>query len=254
MIYPKADYHTHTTYSHGTGSVMDSAIVAKERSIETIAITDHGFNHSAYGIKREDLPKLRADIDEAKKQTGVNILLGVEANIISASGEIDIKKEDFKYIEILVMGYHKSAKGSLKDTICFVWKNVICGWFKKFSKKQIEINTAAYINAIKKYPIDIIAHLGHSCKVNCYEIAKVCEETNTYIELNGKRITFTKQDVEDMLKTNVKFVADSDAHSADRIGDIKLGYEVADMYNIPHDRIVNLNNLIEIKDKKDHEF
>lgn len=250
MVYPIADYHTHTTYSHGTGSVMDSAIFAKQKGIDTIAITDHGFNHGAYAIKRKELPNLRKDIDEAISKTGVNILLGVEANIISKEGDIDIKEEDFKHIQILVMGFHKSAKGKFIDTIGFVLKNVLCGWFKRFSKKQIEINTNAYIKALRKYPIDIISHLGHGCKVNCYEVAKVCEETDTYIELNGKRISFSKQDVEDMLNTNVKFVANSDAHSPDRIGDIALGYKVADMYGIPYDRIVNLKNLIEIKEKR----
>jgi len=250
MIYPKADYHTHTTYSHGTGSVYDSAIFAKERNIDTIAITDHGFNHLAFGLKRKELPTLKKEIEEAKQKTGVNILLGVEANIISKNGDIDVIDKDFNYLEILVMGFHKSAKGKLKDTIGFVLKNVICGWFNKFSKKQIEINTKAYINALRKYPIDIISHLGHGCKVDCYEVAKVCEETNTYIELNGKRISFDKKDVEDMLKTNVKFVANSDAHSAERIGDITNGYKVADMYNIPYDRIINLTDLINIKEKK----
>lgn len=250
MIYPKADYHTHTTYSHGTGSVYDSAIVAKERNIDTIAITDHGFNHIAFGLKRKKLPELKRDIEQAKQKTGVNILLGVEANIISKNGDIDVVEKDFDYLEILIMGFHKSARGSLGSTIGFVWKNVFCGWFNKFSKKQVEINTQAYINALKKYPIDIISHLGHRCKVDCYKVAKACVETNTYIELNGKRISFDKKDIEDMLKTDVKFVANSDAHSADRIGDITLGYKVADMYNIPYDRIVNLTDLIKIKEKK----
>ena len=250
MIYPKADYHTHTTYSHGTGSVMDSAVFAKEHNIDTIAITDHGFNHMAFGLDRKKLPELRKDIDEAKQKTGVNILLGVEANIISKNGDIDVIDDDFNYLEILVMGFHKSAKGKLGDTFGFVFKNVLCGCFKRFRKKQIQINKKEYINALRKYPIDILSHLGHGCKVDCYEVAKVYEETSTYIELNGKRISFTKKDVEDMLKTNVKFVANSDAHSSDRIGDIKLGYEVANMYNIPYDRIVNLTDLIKIKEKK----
>ena len=39
-----ADYHTHTVYSHGTGSVLENALIAKEKGLKEIAITDHGFH------------------------------------------------------------------------------------------------------------------------------------------------------------------------------------------------------------------
>ena len=54
------DLHTHTTYSHGTGSILDNAVSAKEKGLYGIAITDHGFSHPAFGMRRKYLDKMRA--------------------------------------------------------------------------------------------------------------------------------------------------------------------------------------------------
>ena len=44
------DYHTHTTFSHGKGKVLDNALSAKEKGLAEIAIADHGFGHLLYGM------------------------------------------------------------------------------------------------------------------------------------------------------------------------------------------------------------
>ena len=44
-----ADYHTHTVFSHGKGDVIDNVKSAKEKGLNAIGITDHGFNHPAFG-------------------------------------------------------------------------------------------------------------------------------------------------------------------------------------------------------------
>lgn len=246
-----ADYHTHTIYSHGKGTVLDNVKVAKEKGLKEIAITDHGFDHMAFAVKRKKLPALKRDIIEAERQTGVKVYLGVEANIVSSKGDLDIKNDDYRYVEVLVAGFHKGVKNrNLKEFFCFLLGNIFANRFKKFSKKRIEINTNAYIQAVHKYPIDIISHLGLTAKVDVERVAQACAETNTYIELNGKRIHFSKEDVEKLLKTDVRFVVSSDAHIPANVANVELGMKVAKMYNIPLDRIDNLGGTINIKNKK----
>ena len=62
------DYHTHTTYSrhnHGKGTVLENASVAANKGLKQIAITDHGFNHILFGLRRRKLAALRAECDDA---------------------------------------------------------------------------------------------------------------------------------------------------------------------------------------------
>ncbi|MBQ8749932.1 MAG: PHP domain-containing protein [Clostridia bacterium] len=243
------DYHTHTVYSHGKGSVLENAIVAKEKGLKEIAITDHGFSHIAFNLKRSKLKDLRRDIDEAMEKTGVKIYLGVEANLMNYDGDVDITEEDLKTLEVVVMGFHKGIKNGIKSFFGFSMGNILADYFKCHSKKRIEKNTQSYIKAVEKYPIDIISHLNLTAKVDVKRVAEACARTNTHIELNGKRIHFNEEEVKAMLETDVKFVISSDAHTPDRVGDDTLGMQVATMYNIPLERIVNINDLIKIKSK-----
>ena len=51
-------------------------MAAKAKGLKEIAITDHGFNHILFGLKRKKLSSLRAEIEEAKKLTGINVFDG----------------------------------------------------------------------------------------------------------------------------------------------------------------------------------
>ncbi len=249
-----ADYHTHTKYSrhnHGKGSVEDNVRVAYEKGLRQIAITDHGFNQKLYGIRRKDIPSLRKDIEEAKERYPIDVLLGVEANIISSKGDIDIVDEDYDNLDILLCGFHQIVKStSAREQIGFVLKNVFANIFKFTSKKQKQKNTNAYINAMRKYDIDIITHLNHICKVDVEQVAKVAKETNTLIELNGKRLGLTDKDILKCYELGCKFVINSDAHSPKRVGDCHLGLEAVLRLRLPDSVILNYNDLPKFKKDK----
>ena len=44
------DYHTHTTFSHGKGSIEDNVKVAAEKGLKAVSISDHGPGHIFYGL------------------------------------------------------------------------------------------------------------------------------------------------------------------------------------------------------------
>ncbi len=236
-----SDCHTHTTFSHGTGSVLDNAEIAKQKGIEKLVISDHGLNHMAFGLKRKELENYREEIEQAKKITGVNVLMGIESNIIGYDGTIDIHDDELHLFDFIIMGYHRWVwpKG-LKEFFSLIVANWFSSVFKP-SKKRIERNTMAYINAVNRYKIDVISHMTHLMKVDCKRVAEVCAERGTLVELNGKRIDFTDKEVKDMLNTKCMFIVNSDAHSKDRVGDVSLGLEFAIKHNIPLDRIVNIS-------------
>ena len=229
------DYHTHTIYSDGKQTVLQSAQVAKQKGLREIAITDHGFNKFK-GIKRKKIDLLREECKFAENQTGVKILLGVEANIISKNGDIDVTEDDLKKIDILVVGFHQIVKGkTFLDRLGFIIPNNL----KSTSKKTIAKNTQAVINAIKKYPIDILSHPGVGCPIDIKKVGDVAKQYGTKMELNGKRIAYTQDDIKYLVENKVEFVLSSDAHSAKRIGECDKGMNFVIKNKIPFSLIAN---------------
>ena len=249
-----ADYHTHTKYSrnnHGKSTIEQNVRVAYEKGLRQIAITDHGFNQKISGVRRKDIPQVKAEIEEAKELYPIDVLLGVEANLISSTGDIDIIPEDYENLDIILCGFHRVVKSTSKrEQFRFIIKNILCEIFHHTSKKQREKNTNAYINAMRKYDIDIITHLNHACKVDVEKVARVAKETNTYIELNGKRLGMTDAEILKCYELGCKFVINSDAHSANRVGDCHLGLQAALRLRLPDSCIANYNNIIELKRDK----
>ena len=238
-----ADYHTHTPYSHGKGTVLDNARAAKKLELKEIGITDHGFNHLLFGLKRKNLVDLRNEIDEAKKLTGVNVLLGMESNLISLNGETDMKKSDLENFDIYLCGIHEVLKyKSFSDMYNIMLKNYAAYKFgKKPSQKIIDSTTKAYINAIKNNPIDILTHINYKCFCNLEEVAKCCADFGTYIEINTKKRHVSAEELNLMAATGVRFVIDSDAHSADRVGDTKIAEEILKEASVPLEQIDNID-------------
>lgn len=239
------DYHTHTIDSDGKSTIEENVISATNKGIKQIAITDHSFSHMANGISREDYKKQSEIIESLKSKYDVEILHGVETNITSLDGDIDVTKEERKNFDVLVMGYHYSYKPlNIKNFFNF--------WLPNFlgihTKKRVKLNTQAYINAIKNNDIDIIAHLNYGVKVDPVAIAKVAKETNTYIELNARHADeMSEAQLLEMVKTGVKFVVDSDAHLCDNIAKPNRVFAMIEKLKIPTEQIVNLNNLPKFK-------
>ena len=63
------------------------------------------------------------------------------------------------------------------------------------------------------------------------------------IELNEKHCDFTEEEVGKMLKTDVMFIVDSDAHSPANIGKFKKVESIIEKFNIPSERVANLGKL-----------
>lgn len=238
-----ADYHTHTPYSHGKNTVLENATAAKAKGLKEVAITDHGFNHLLFGLKRKNLADLRAEVSEAEKLTGIRVLMGMESNLISLSGQTDMKESDLQYFDIYLCGIHEVLKyKKFSDMYNIMLKNY-CAYKlgKKPSEKVVDGTTRAYINAIKNNPIDILTHINYKCYCNLEEVAKCCADYGTYIEINTKKRHVSAEELNIMASTGVRFVIDSDAHSADRVGDIKIAEELLAEASVPLDRIDNID-------------
>lgn len=240
------DYHTHTKYSDGYTTCRENVEAALKIGLKEIAITDHGFNNpSRFALTRNKYIKQRAEINLLRVEYGsqINILHGVETDIIGCDGTIDANESDIENMDILILGYHSFAKAQSLNDWRKLYLNSFLSWLIKPSEAVIRRNTKALISAIQRYPIDILAHINHLLKVDCYEIAKAASDYGTLIELNEKHINFDGDVFDKMLSTTAKFIINSDGHRVERVGVFPNVVSFINKHNIPANRIVNLGQI-----------
>lgn len=239
------DYHTHTTASDGHCSIEENVVSAVNKGIKQIAITDHSFSHMSHGLSKKEYEEQSKEINQLKnKYSNIEILHGVESNLMSLEGDIDVKPSERSNFDIVNVGYHLTYKPlSFKNFFNF-WLPSILGIR---TKKRIQKNTMAYINAMNKNDIDILVHLNYGIKVDVVEIAKVAKEKEVYIELNAKHLGFKDDEILNMVKTGVKFVINSDAHKSQNIAKNNRAFALIERLNLPTNQIVNLNDVPKFK-------
>lgn len=236
-----ADYHTHTIYSHGKGTIKENVEVAIQKGLKEIAITDHGPSHATYGIKRKNLAKMRYEIDRLNEQyPQIKILLGIEANLIGLDGTIDVNKEELRLIDKLLLGFHNGAvPKTIRDGNNLYFKNYFSKLFKINSEICKKRNTDAFILAMKKYNIDILTHPGAKIDIDIKRLAKAAGETDTALEINSSHGNLTVEYAKIAMKENVLFVINSDAHVPNNVGNFSKGIDIAKKAGIPDVRIIN---------------
>ena len=240
------DLHTHTVYSHGKGTIEENAVSAKEKGLYGIAISDHGFSHPAFGMRRSKVERMREECKLAQEKTGVKVLLGIESNIRGREGIIDVLPSDYPSLDVVMAGVHKFIwYSSFHDFRNLLWSNYWNDTFKsKPSEKLVKYNTECYVNALKNNPIDVLTHIGYGCPCNAEEVAKVARDYGTAIEINTKKTHLTDEEWQKVIDTGVNFVINSDAHSVDRIGDTALAEELFSRVKFPKERILNIDGNI----------
>lgn len=221
-----ADYHTHTVFSHGKGTVEENVKAAIDAGLEIVGITDHSIGHVLYGVKRKELDSYIREIERIKKkyEDRIEVRSGIELNLIGLDGSTDMPK-GYKF-DTVILGYHKAA-------LCRNMKTV----WKFAAGKDVESITQSYMRAIQKGGIDIISHPGYGVPVDYEKLAKACSDYGTLFEINEKH---TDLDAEDIKGLDVKFVVSSDAHSPGSVGRAGHALMLVDKAGLELSKVVNV--------------
>ena len=97
------DVHTHTIASgHAYNTIKEMAQSASEKGLELLGITEHamkmpGTCHSFYFANLKMLER---------KMFGVEMLFGVELNILNQDGEVDMEENLLKKMDIVIASMH----------------------------------------------------------------------------------------------------------------------------------------------------
>ena len=129
------DVHTHTIASgHAFSTMQEMAQAAAEKGLQLLGITEH-----APGIPGTCAPIYFKNLRCVPRQMyGVELMLGVELNILNYQGDIDMEEELLSRLDLRIAGIH---------SLCY-------------TPGTTDENTAAMIGAIRNPWVDIISHPG----------------------------------------------------------------------------------------------
>ncbi len=227
MIF-EVDAHTHTIATgHAFSTILENIQVAKKKNLKGFCITDHG-------PSRPDSPnieffKMLASRYLPDEIDGVRVYTGVELNIISDEGDVDLPNNILKNLDFNIVAFHNQTP---------------------YSSNSKEKNTKSMINALKNPFIKGVAHPGDPYfpyPVELEDVVKVCYDLDKGVELNNnvlKRGEKWKKYYLDMLelclKYKTKIFVSSDAHFSFYIGTFENVIEVLNYFdNSINDLIVN---------------
>lgn len=246
------DFHLHTTASDGRCSIVSHAKKADEMGLDAIAITDHGFASTIFHMTKKKFDKQQSEI--AALDCKAQVLHGVEGNLVNTHGDIDIPADIIRRCDVLIVGFHRyiGFKGEKRGGYDRKWlfENGFCGI--KTRQKLKELNTAAYIKALDKFPIDTLAHLNHRALIDVKKVAQKAKEVGAYVELNEKHIDALEEFADDLRDSGVNFVVGTDAHDTKKTGKIDKIVDFLSRHAIDEKRVFGINgNAPKLKDKKE---
>lgn len=239
-----ADYHTHTRYSHGSGTVRDNVDAARRRGLSGVAITDHGPGNLPWvGIGRaERLLTLRDEVRRVEAEFGdIRVFAGVEANIISVDGRLDVPRPILKELDITLCGLHPTViPASFSDYLHLFGLNSLSRIFTGLAPRARLVNTKALVEAVHRYDIDIITHPGLHLSIDTAELARACAKRGTALELNASHNKLTVDFARVAAREGCRFAIDSDAHRPERVGALGPALAVAEAAGLSPEQIINV--------------
>ncbi|MBR6351351.1 MAG: PHP domain-containing protein [Firmicutes bacterium] len=236
------DIHTHTTYSHGKGSIEDNAAAAVAAGLKILGISDHGPGHIGYGIDMKKIPEMRLDLARSRElHPELDLRLGVEANIINFSGRLDVAPEDLKLFDYIIAGYHFGVLGEAPfrsvATHAGGWWYSVTG---RSAQRAMIHNTDLVLNALDVNKIDVISHPGAKASFDIDAIASACRGTETLLEINNRHGCLTVEGIKQAMRYDVKFIISSDAHTPQDVGAADKAIARAEEAGLDPSRIINL--------------
>lgn len=219
------DVHTHTLASgHAYNTITEMVNAAHEHELELYAITEHamkmpGTCNELYFANLRVLPRQSGDMQ---------LLFGVEANILDYKGRLDITKPLIDSMDLVIASMHTPcvSPGSQKE------------------------NTDAFIHAMKNPMVSIIGHPDDGRYPVDYEkLVDAAKEYHCLLEVNNNSLNpngFRSSARENQLKMlalcekkGVSVVVNSDAHVTSDVANFCFAKPLLEEIHFPEELIAN---------------
>ena len=219
------DVHTHTVASgHAYNSIMEMAKAGFDKGLKLLGITEHapmmpGSCNSMYFRNLKVVPR---------SLCGIEVMLGVELNILDFDGHVDLDAHALRQLDIRIASLH---------SVCIL-------------PGTKEENTKAVLGAIHNPMVDIIGHPDDGIYPLDYKpIVEAAKETHTLLEVNNNSLNpmgarkNTRGNLITMLELCREYgqpvIMNSDAHVFSDVGRWDFSEELIRELDFPEELIVN---------------
>lgn len=220
----EADLHVHTVASnHAYSTVAEIASIAALKGLKMIGVTDHGpampgGPHEYHFSNLVALPEMIA---------GVRVLKGVEANIVSIDGALDLPSYILEKLDVVLAGFHEGTG---------------------YPGESVEENTRAVINALQNPFVHIIVHPGNPVfPIDHEKVIMAAKRVGKAIEFNNNSFSISRSGsalncakLAGLAKKHKLTVAvNSDAHYCETVGESKDAVNVIMNAGITLEQVIN---------------
>lgn len=218
------DLHTHTVASgHAYSTLAEMCRAAHSKGLAVLGMTDHGpaLPGGPHPYHFGNLRVLPVQLE------GVYLLRGVEANIVTAAGELDLPDSLLVKLDWVLAGFHSDA-----------------GW----GGGSVMENTDAVIAALENPVVDAIVHPGNPVyPVDIGAVVTAARGLGKAIEINNSSLFVSRRGSEDncrrfadaAARMDCKVLVSSDAHVAGDVGRFDRALELITAAGVPDGNVVN---------------
>ena len=220
------DPHIHSIASgHGSdATITDLAKKASRIGLKAIGITDHG----PATLCSSRVSYFRNLAYAPKKRCGIDILYGVELNILDKEGTVDLEDEILKTLDYAIISMHQPT----------------------YKSGSVEENTFAYVNAMKHPGVKIVGHPEDvKFAVDFEALIVAAKHYGIALEINNSSLSpegyrgDVRENIRMILELCKKFecpvVLSSDSHGDKHVGDFTYALETIRKCDFPEDLILN---------------
>ena len=222
---PRLDVHTHTVMSgHAYSTIQEMAMEASRRGLDILGITEHapelpGACDPIYFRNLHVVPR---------EMYGVQLLLGVELNILNCRGDISLDEGYYGRMDLCIAGIH---------SLC--WEG-----------GTREENTEGMLRVIRNPWVHIISHPGDgTADLDFGPLVLASGESRTLLEINNSSLIPVRgkasaraNNVEILRlcrRHGVPVILGSDAHISFSIADYRYLWELLDETDFPQELVMN---------------
>lgn len=217
-----ADTHTHTLISGDAHStLLENIQAAKEQGLKFLCITDHVNSvpraaHPAYFKSMCSIPR---------EYSGVQLVRGVEANIIDFTGKLDMPDDTLDWLDWVIASFHDAAiNPGTKDD-----------------------HTACWMAIAENPLVDVIGHCGDARYLFDIEpVVATFKKHGKIVEINSH--SFEQRPGSDVIcrqvalacmKYEVPIVVSSDAHFMAHVGHFTGALAMLEEIGFPEELVLN---------------